>query len=107
MNMFYELIQIALGYRKVLNNTLSDVEWHDLYVMCQKQSMTGVVFGTLEGLSSQGQKPSLELLCQWMGIAGLIKHQNIVLNKEVEALTSLLDRHQIKYAVVSAAEEDI
>ena len=100
MNMFYELIQIALGYRKVLNNTLSDVEWHDLYVMCQKQSMTGVVFGTLEGLSSQGQKPSLELLCQWMGIAGLIKHQNIVLNKEVEALTSLLDRHQIKYAVV-------
>lgn len=77
MTLFYELIQVVLGNRTVLSRTPSEVEWHALYETCRKQSVTGVAFQVLDGLSKQKQKPPLDLLYQWIEYAELIKQQNL------------------------------
>ena len=81
MTLFYELIQVALGNRVVLSRTPSETEWHDLYKMCQKQSVTGVALDALESLSEQRQKPPLDLLYQWIGYVEQIKQQNLTVNR--------------------------
>lgn len=81
MTLFYELIQIALGNRSVVIRTPSEAEWHDLYKMCQKQSVTGVAFEALESLNVQRQKPPLDLLYQWIGDVEQIKQQNLRVNR--------------------------
>lgn len=73
--------QVALGNRVVLSRTPSETEWHDLYKMCQKQSVTGVALDALESLSEQRQKPPLDLLYQWIGDAEQIKQQNLRVNR--------------------------
>ena len=73
MSLFYELIQVALGNRAVLSRTPTETEWHNLYKMCQKQSVVGVAFEALERLNEQKQKPPLDLLYQWIGDAEQIK----------------------------------
>ena len=62
MTLFYELIQVALGNRTVLSRTPSETEWRDLYKMCQKQSVVGVVFDALDDLNEQRQKPPLDFI---------------------------------------------
>ena len=81
MTLFYELMQVALGNRVVLSETLSEAEWHSLYENCLRQSVTGFAFEALDGLSKQGQKPPTDLLYQWIGDAEQIKARNLLLNK--------------------------
>lgn len=81
MTLFYELIQVALSNRVVLSRTPSETEWHALYETCRKQSVTGVAFQALDGLSKQRQKPPLDLLYQWIEYAELIKQQNLKVNQ--------------------------
>lgn len=89
MMLFYELIQVALGNRAVLSRTPSEAEWHDLYKMCQKQSVTGVSFAALERLNEQRQKPPLDLLYQWIGDAEQIKQQNLRVNRRCVEITRM------------------
>lgn len=89
MTLFYELIQVAFGNRVVLSRTPSETEWHDLYKMCQKQSVVGIAFEALEHLSEQRQKPPLDLLYQWIGDAEQIKQQNLRVNKRCVEISQM------------------
>ena len=89
MTLFYELIQVALGNRTTLSRSPLEAEWHDLYEMCQKQSVTGVAFEALDGLSKQGQKLPLNLLYQWIGDSEQIKQQNLKVNKRCLEITQM------------------
>lgn len=87
MTLFYELIQVALSNRAVLSRTPSETEWHALYETCRKQSVTGVAFQALDGLSKQRQKPPLDVLYQWIEDAELIKQQNLKVNQRCVEIT--------------------
>ena len=100
MTLFYELIQVALGNRVVLIHTPSEMEWHDLYKMCQKQSVTGVAFEALESLSEQRQKPPLDLLYQWIGDAEQIKQQNLRVNKRCVEITRMFTEAGFKACIL-------
>ena len=100
MTLFYELIQVALGNRTVLSRTPSETEWRDLYKMCQKQSVVGVVFETLERLNEQKQKPPLDLLYQWIGDAEQIKQQNLRVNKRCVEISRMFTEAGFKTCIL-------
>ena len=43
-NIFFELIQVAIGHRKSLSRVLSTAEWNVLYGVAVKQAVEGVCF---------------------------------------------------------------
>lgn len=100
MTLFYELIQVALGNRTVLSRTPSEVEWHDLYKMCQKQSVVGVAFDALECLNEQRQKPPLDLLYQWIGDAEQIKQQNLRVNRRCVEISRMFTEAGFKTCIL-------
>lgn len=100
MTLFYELIQVALGNRSVLSRTPSEVEWHDLYKMCQKQSVAGIAFEALESLNEQRQKPPLDLLYQWIGDAEQIKQQNLRVNKRCVEISRMFAEAGFKTCIL-------
>lgn len=89
MELFYEQVQVALGKREELSHKPSDTEWDELFILSQKQTISGVALTTLDKLSQQGQKPPLDLLFKWIGLGEQIKTQNLLLNKRCGEITKL------------------
>lgn len=89
MELFYELVQVALGEREALSHNPSDNEWSELYTLSQKQAIAGVAFTALDKLSQQGQKPLVNLLLEWVGLSEYIKIQNLLLNKRCGEITKV------------------
>ena len=100
MTLFYELIQVALGNRTVLSRTPSETEWRDLYKMCQKQSVVGVVFDALDDLNEQRQKPPLDFLYQWIGDAEQIKQQNLRVNRRCVEISRMFAEAGFKTCIL-------
>lgn len=86
MNLFFELIQVALGKRSVLSKTPSEQEWQELFDMAEKQAVAGVAMAALEKLSRQGQKPPEDLLYEWIGLSEQVRQENLRLNKYCKQL---------------------
>lgn len=76
------------------------LSWPKRYAFAQKQAVIGLAFSEIE--KTEGKIPDLPtaLLYQWIGDVERIKRQNLIVNREVEALAVLLDANDIKYAVV-------
>lgn len=87
--LFIELIQVSLGNRKLLSRAPSDEEWKTIYDIAQNQSVAGVAFDALDGLSKKGQKLPKGLLFKWIGLAELIKQQNLVANKRCKEIAEM------------------
>lgn len=69
MDLLFELIQVALGQRDRLSRTPSEEDWQRLFQMAEEQAITSFVFPALELLNKSGQKPPLEFLYEWIGVA--------------------------------------
>lgn len=100
MNLFYELVKVALGNNSVLSRIPSDAEWYNLYKICQEQCITGVVFEALDRLSKQGQKPPLDLLYQWICDAELIKQQNLIVNRRCVEISRMFAEAGFKTCIL-------
>lgn len=100
MDLFYELIQVALGNRDVLSKTPSAAEWSGLYQNCKKQAVAGVAFTALDSLSRQEQKPPLDILYQWLGYSEQIKRQNVIVNKRCLEITKLFAEAGFKTCIL-------
>ena len=74
--LFFELIQVAIGTRICLSHTQSADEWSDLYVIAKKQSLVGVCFAGLQKLVIQHQEPPELFYLTWMGMAAKIQQRN-------------------------------
>lgn len=85
-SLFIELLQVAVGSRTCLCQKPSEGEWQMLYAMCQQQAVAGIVYSVLDNLSVKGQKPPLDILYDWIGLAEQIKSQNILANKRCAEL---------------------
>lgn len=88
--LFFELIQVAIGYRTCLSYVPSDVEWQSLFLMAEKHSLVGVCFGAVEKLPTN-QYPPKRLLLNWLAQAEYIKKRNKLVDiRCVELQTKLL-----------------
>lgn len=80
-NLFFELIQIALGNKDRLSHNPSKEEWENLFLDAQKQSVVGIAFEGVQKLPKE-QWPSQALLFEWIGVTEMIKQRNELLNKQ-------------------------
>lgn len=87
--LFFELIQVAIGCRNSLSRNPSENEWEAIFDIADKQAVAGVALAALEELLNHGQKPSTELLLQWIGLGEQIKSRNGIVNQRCKDLEKL------------------
>ena len=90
--LFFELIQVALGYRKLLSATPSAEEWKGIFSLARMQTLVGVCFYGTQKIKVQGQAVNMPvfLKMQWLAMASQIQRQNEVLNKRCAELSRRL-----------------
>lgn len=89
MNLFEELIQVAIGQREELSCIPSEEEWHYLFEMSKTQTVAGVLFPALDVLYSHGQKPPKDLLYEWIDLSEHIMKRNRLLDERCVELECL------------------
>ena len=91
-NLFFELIQVALGVRICLSQTPNDMEWKALYNMAKKQSLVGVCFAGVQRLQTQQQEPPEMLYLTWMGMAAKIQQRNEIVNRQCVEVQKMIEK---------------
>ena len=89
-NLFFELIQVALGQRDKLSQTPYDKEWLQSLNLSQNQAVAGLASDGLERLP-QEQLPPKEILLQWIGLSQINEK---AYNLQVERAGELTKRFQ-------------
>lgn len=87
--LFFELIQIALGNRACLSKTPTEKEWYALYELAEKHAIVGICFAGVERLKNHQQLPPVDLLMDWLGQTEYIKTQNEFVNADCETTKEL------------------
>ena len=85
MDLFFELIQVALQVRPALSTTPTKEEWMELYDVSQKQALLGIAYAAIE-LLPQSQKPDLSFLWAWSNDVKSIEDENLVHQKRCRQL---------------------
>ena len=88
-NMFFELLQVALGNRERLSKSPSAAEWGGIYAESERQAVTGLLIHGIDQLPAE-QRPSKVLLLQWIGVGQMIEQRNRLLNDRCKGLLSCL-----------------
>ena len=91
MELFFELLQVALGTRESLSQKPSEQEWKVMLQEAQRQAIEGVLAEGMNRLPKEYQPPE-ELLWDWVALA-LKDEANTRLNlKRTRELTSLVQK---------------
>ena len=90
-NLFFELLQMALGSRKGLSRVPSAREWEDVYEEAEKQAIDGLLLTGLERLPAE-QLPSMDLKLQWIGETQIIEFQNKDMDQKCVELLDMLKK---------------
>jgi hypothetical protein len=87
--LFFELLQVAFGNRDRLSCIPSAEEWGGLYDESERQAVTGFLLLGFERLPAE-QRPSQEILLQWIGVGQMIEQQNRLLDERCKWLLDKL-----------------
>lgn len=92
-NLFFELLQLALGTRQCLSFAPSEKEWIDAFNVSKKQALVGICFkGVQQAYRLNGDTVNnlpVQLKMQWLALTANIQKQNEVMNQRC---TELCDR---------------
>lgn len=88
-SLFYEVVQVSLGLRDYLSRCPEGEDWREIFYDAQKQAVVGVIFEVLEKLNTEGMKPPVDLLYEWIGQAEQIRQRNNQLNKRCREITQI------------------
>ena len=102
--LFFELIQVAIGKLICLSRTPSEEEWKELYEMAKKQSLVGVCFAGVQRLVNSETEdycgmPEM-LYLTWMGMAAKIQQRNEVVNRQCVDLQKRLAADGIRSCIL-------
>lgn len=97
--LLFELIQVALKNRQGLSTIPSKEEWHALYEEGKRHSILGLLLCGIEILP-EDQRPSQELVLQWIGIVVQIETQNKMLNNAANQLTRIFRAGSLRSCVL-------
>lgn len=97
--LFFELIQIAIGNRVCLSHSPTAEEWKALYDMAKKQSLVGVCFAGVQRLPEEERPPKM-LYLTWMGMAVKIQQRNEVVNLQCVELQKRLATDGLKTTIL-------
>lgn len=100
MELFYELVQIAIGTREKISSMPSEKEWFDIYNLSQKHALGGIIFLALDKLSYHNLKPPINLLYDWIGLFEHIKLRNEILNQQCVEITKIFSDAGFKSCIL-------
>ena len=102
MQLFYELLQIAIGTKAGLNRKPADNDWWEAYQMASKQSLVGLLFSAVEKINAQDAslKPPIDLFYQWYGEVAEIEQRNKELNISAHQLYNLFKKDGYRSCVL-------
>lgn len=95
-NLFFELLQIALGTRQKLSFIPQEEEWQEAYDVSCKQTLAGIGFkGTQEASNHDVAvvvNLPLQLKMQWLALAVNIEKHNEMMNQRCSELYKMLKK---------------
>ncbi len=102
MELFVELVQVALGNKSTLSIVPSEGEWYEVYKMAEKQALMGLLFSAIEKLNEKDKTamPPMTLFYQWTGLVLNTETQNKRLNEAAEHLTRIFKNGGLRCCVL-------
>ena len=97
-NLFFKLLQVALGTREEFSRVPNAQEWEKLYEEAENQAIVGILLTGLERLPAE-MLPPLELKLQWIGEVQIIQHENKMKDKAVVNLCRKMEETGIRVFV--------
>ena len=91
MDLFFELLQVALGNRSCPSRVPTSQEWDNLYEISMKQTVAGIMYAGIERLTT-AERPYKALLLKWFATTEQIKQQNRRINHDAVVLTTQLEK---------------
>ena len=91
-DIFFELLQVAIGNRQGLSRVPSSEEWEEIYEMSKKQSLTGIAFAGVERLP-QEQMPPGRRIRQWAVKAEKIREQNARVSEDCRLISRFFEKN--------------
>lgn len=98
-NLFYELVQVALGTRKRLSIVPSLQDWASIYKESERQAILGVMLVGFEKLP-EIQRPPKEILLSWIGMGEFIRRQNMLVNNRCLDLIKIFKDANLRYCIL-------
>ena len=99
-DLFFELIQVAIGRKTCLSHTLTAKEWETLYRMAESQAVLGICFiGVKRTKETQTGMPG-HLFLQWLSRTAKIQQRNEDMDKQTAEVWSLLNNAGLDCAVL-------
>lgn len=92
VDLFFELVRVAIGHIECMSHTPSDAEWQQLYEFAKKQTLVGLCFSGVQKLQVQQQIPPEKLYLLWMGMAAKIQQRNEIVNRQCLELGNRLHK---------------
>lgn len=90
--LFFEILQVAIGNRDMLTHAPSAEEWEEVYEVCKKQSLTGIAFAGVERLP-QEQMPPGRRIRQWAVKADKIRERNAKVSRECVQVSKFFEKN--------------
>ena len=96
MNLFFELLQVALGTRDKLSRVPSAADWGRLFGEAERQAVVGVLLEGLQRCMAYGDgcmvNLPLDLKLEWIGEVQIIEEQNRVMSKACREVVEQLEK---------------
>lgn len=100
-DLFFELIQVAIGRLYAISRVPSADEWQALYAFAVKQAVVGVGFCGVQQLpKEQLVEMPLQLKLQWFALAESVKKRNVVMNLRCVELQRMLAEEGMRCAIL-------
>lgn len=113
-NLFFELLQVALGEKAVLSRTPSAEEWLEMYAESERQAVTGILLHGIERLkklnvletsgTSERVRADLGLnqllLLEWIGVGQMIEQRNLVMDERCSDLLKRLSDYGLQGTIL-------
>ncbi|MBR1547662.1 MAG: nucleotidyltransferase family protein [Prevotella sp.] len=100
--LFYELLQVAVGQADCLGRGPSEEEWHQLYDMARRHQLTGICYRGVERLFDYGLRAPQDLSIDWMADVEQLKEDNEKVLKRLQLVQKRLAEKDIRSSVLSA-----
>ena len=100
-NLFYELIQVAIGRRVSLSRVPSAKDWSRLYALAEKQAVAGVCFCGVQRLPEE-QRACLpdSLKMQWLALSAQTQARNELMNRKCVEVQRMLAEEGINSCIL-------
>gem|GEM_PF-699425 len=91
-DLFFELLQVAIGNRQSLSRVPTPEEWEEIYEMSKKQSLAGIAFAGVERLP-QEQMPPGKRIRQWAVKAEKIREHNVKVSEDCRVISRFFEEN--------------